>query len=118
MKAARWRRPSWPGGGCGEADADIKAAAAAGADGEGGLVGPGDGRDDGQAEAKAVVASGPLGGQSLERLEKPADLGGGDDRPGVSDRERRAAAARCHINAEIPAGQVVTQRVVDQVGGK
>jgi hypothetical protein len=88
------------------------------ADGEGGLVGPGDGRDDGQAEAKAVVASGPLGAQALERLEEPADLGGGDDGPGVGDREGGAAAVGCHVNAEVAAGQVVAQRVVDQVGGK
>lgn len=33
-------------------------------------MGPGNGRDDGQAEAEAVVVGGPLGGQALERLEK------------------------------------------------
>ena len=81
-----WRR-------LGKADPDIKATALSRADVEGGLVGPGDGRDDGQAEAKAVVAGSPLGGQPLERLEQPADLGGGDDGPGVGDRECRAATA-------------------------
>ena len=54
-------------GGCGEADADVEASARAAVDGQGGMVGFGDGYDDGQAQA--FVGGGASAGQPLEGLE-------------------------------------------------
>jgi len=81
-------------------------------------VGTGDCRDDGQAEAEAIIVGGPPGGQALERLEEPPDLVLGYDGPGVGDLERRVIAVGRDVNAERAVGDVVAQRVVDQVGGK
>jgi hypothetical protein len=75
-----------------------------GVDGEGGVVGVGDGRDDGQAEAFAV--GGPGGGPALEGLEQSGGLAGGDDRPGVGDLDPRLAAAGGDLDADPAVGML------------
>jgi hypothetical protein len=110
--------PGRGGGGRGEADVDVEPAVRAGVDGEGGVVGFGDGRGDGQAQAEAFVAGGAGGGEPLERLEQPGDLVGGDDRPGVGDRQLGMAGVGSDLDVDPAAGGVVADRVVDQVGGQ
>src|ERR1039457_5409888 len=111
--------PGWGDcGGRGKDDLDVEASAAAGVDGEGGVVCFGDGGDDGQAEAEAFVAGGPAGRQALEGLEQPGGLAAGDVRAGVGDLERGVASACCPLDVEPAAGDVVAQRVVYQVGGE
>ncbi len=51
--------------------------------GERGVVGDGDGADDGQSEAVVVVDAGAV--ESLEGVEEAVDLLGRDHRPGVRD---------------------------------
>jgi hypothetical protein len=53
--------------------------------GERGVVGDGDGADDGQSEAVVVVDAGAV--ESLEGLEEAVDLLTRDHRPGVRDGE-------------------------------
>lgn len=55
--------PVWGGGGGGrKADVDAEASVRLGANGEGGVMGFGDGADDGQAKAEALGLGGPDGG--------------------------------------------------------
>jgi hypothetical protein len=73
-----------PGGsGRREGDVDGQAAAGPGLCGDGGVVGGGDGLDDGQAQAVAAVAAGEARAEPLEGLEQAIDVGGRDDRPGA-----------------------------------
>jgi len=58
--------------------------------GDGGVVGGGDGSDDGEAEAVAVRVVGAAGVEVLEGLEETVDFSGRDDRPGVGHGEQRA----------------------------
>jgi hypothetical protein len=71
----------------------VKAASGAGAGGEGGAVGVGDGADDGRAETVSRAAPDPLGAELPERLEQVlhhgnatpiarTNLGGGTALPG------------------------------------
>jgi hypothetical protein len=101
----------------GERDADGEAAAAARVDDEGGVVGLGDGGGDGKAKPEALVAGRPGGGQPLERLQKPGDLAGGYDWPGVSDCQPGPAPAG-DLDVNPAAEVVVADRVVDEVGGQ
>ena len=50
-------------------------------------MGCGDGSNDGQAKAVAVLVMGAVRIETLEWLEEPVDLGGRDDRSGVGDGE-------------------------------
>ena len=84
--------------------------------GDGGVVGGGDGSDDGEAEAVAVFVVGAAGVEALERLEEPVDLAGRDDRAGVGHREHGFAVGGVGGDLHVPAGDVVADGVVDEVG--
>src|SRR5580658_11078826 len=99
-----------------ESDVDLETASGPGARRGGGAVGGGDGADDGQAEAVAAVAAGRARAQPLEGLEQAVDLGRRDDLPGVGHRQDCAAVAGRGGDPDVPAGDVVADAVVDQVG--
>src|ERR1044072_5855911 len=74
-------------GGAGERHGDREPAGGSGGDGERPVVGPGDGLDDGQAQADpGVVADGALGA-ALERLGERRDQHRGEHLAGVLDGE-------------------------------
>src|ERR1035437_6383978 len=100
----------------GEGDVDGQAAAGPGFRGDGGAVGGGDSPDDGQAEAVAAAAAGGARAEPLEGLEQAVDVGGRDDLPGVAHRQDGVTAAGPGGDLDIPAGDVVPDGVVDQVG--
>jgi hypothetical protein len=79
-------------------------------------MGDGDGPDDGQAEAVAAVAADGPRAEPLEGLEQALDLGRGDDPPGAGHRQDGAGAAGPGGDLDVPAGDVVPDGVVDQVG--
>jgi hypothetical protein len=85
--------------------------------GDGGGVGGGDGPDDGQAKA-VTIAAGRTGTEPLERLEQAFDVGGMDDLPGAGHRQDGAGLAGLGGDLDVPAGEVVPDGVVDQVGGQ
>jgi hypothetical protein len=59
--------------------------------GQGGAVGIGDGRDDGEARSEAVAVGAPLVAEALEGLKEPVDLVAGNGRAGVGDPEQDPA---------------------------
>ena len=54
--------------------------------------------------------------ESLERLEDPLELAGGDRRAGVGDGEDGSSVARLGCELDVTAGDVVADRVRDEVG--
>jgi hypothetical protein len=102
----------------GEGDINGKAAVGQGPCPDGGAVGGGDGADDGQAQAVAAVAAGGARAEPLEGLEQAVELGCGDDLPGVGHRQDGVTAAGRRGDLDVPAGDVVLDGVVDQVGGQ
>ena len=62
------------------------------------------------------VAAGGARAEPLEGLEQAVDLGGRDDLPGVGHRQDGAAVAGPGGDLDVPAGDVVPDGVVDQVG--
>ena len=54
-----------------EVDTDVQAAVGLSSDDQAGLVGVGDGRDDGEPEAQSAGVARPAGGGALEWLEQP-----------------------------------------------
>jgi hypothetical protein len=99
-----------------EGDVDGQAAAGPGLRGDGGAVGGGDGPDDGQAEAVATTAAGAARTEPLEGLEQAVHLAGRDDLPGAGHRQDGVNAAGPGGDLDVPAGDVVPDGVVDQVG--
>jgi hypothetical protein len=73
----------------------------------------GDGRDDGEAEAEAVVRRAVA--EPLERLEDAVGIGSADDRPGIGYGQLAAVGRAAGADPDVAAGNVVPGRVVDQV---
>ena len=94
----------------------VEAAWGAGAGGEGGAVGVGDGADDGQAEPVSFAVAGPLGAELPERLEQVLDRVRRDECAGVADRDDGARGGQCRGDLCLAAGQVVPDGVVEEVG--
>jgi hypothetical protein len=65
------------------------------ASGDGGVVGVGDGLDDGQAQAESFAAAGAVRGEALEWLEEPVH-GGRRDCGACSPRRRSSPASHFH----------------------
>src|SRR5579872_1711993 len=84
---------------------------------EAGVVRGGDRADDGQAEAVAAWMGRAVGGEPLEGLEELLDLVGRHGRTGVGDCQQGVAVPGFRAYLDGAAGQVVPDRVVDQVGG-
>ena len=66
----------------------------------------------------AAVTAGRARAEPLEGLEQALDLGGRDERPGVSYRQEGLAVADSGADADLPPGDVVPGGVVDEVGGQ
>jgi len=64
----------------------------------------------------AAVAAGAARAESLEGLQQAVDLGRRDGLPGVGHRQDGATAAGPGGDLDVPAGDVVPDGVVDQVG--
>src|ERR1017187_7066630 len=92
--------------------------AAAGAGGVGAAGGGGVGLEGGQAEAVAAAAAGGARAEPLEGLEQAVDVGGRDDLPGAAHRQDGAGVAGPGGDLDVPAGGILPDRVVDQVGGQ
>jgi hypothetical protein len=86
------------------------------AGGDGCVVGAGDGLDDGQAQPESVATAGAVWGEALERLEELVYRGCRDHWPGIGYGQDGAGAPGLGAYFDLAAGQVVLQRVVDQVG--
>ena len=82
--------------------------------GEPGVVGDGDGADDGQSEAVVVVDAGAV--ESLAGVEKSVDLLRRDHRAGVRDGDDSLVALDPGGDLHPAAGHVVAHGVVQQVG--
>src|SRR5215472_7738438 len=104
------------GAGRGYRDRDEQAAVITGAGGSGAAVDRCDGRDDGQAEPEAIAGGAPV--EPLEWLEDAADVGRADDRAGIGDGQLAAARDGAGADPDVPGGDVVPDRVVDQVRDK
>lgn len=104
------------GGVAGEGDVDGEAAAGPGPGGDGGGVGGGDGLDDGQAEAVAAVTAGVARAEALEGLEQVVNFCFRDDLPRVGYRQDGVTPAGPGGDLNVPAGDVVPDGIVDQVG--
>jgi hypothetical protein len=99
-----------------EGNVDGQAAGGPGLRGDGGAVGGGYGPDDGQTETVAATAAGAARAEPLEGLEQAVDLGGRDDLPGAGHRQDGVNTADPGRDLDVPAGDVVADGVVDQVG--
>jgi hypothetical protein len=75
----------------------------------------GDLRDNRQAKAESVWAGRSIRDGALEGLEQSADLVWRYVGSGVGHDERRAQGASCKLDLDVSAGDVVTNRVVDEV---
>jgi hypothetical protein len=92
----------------GERDLDGQAAGAPGARGDRGIVGGGDGADDGQAQAVAAVIVHATSVELLEGLEQSGRRPRAVGRPGVGHGMDGAAAHGRGADLYFPAGDVVT----------
>ena len=72
--------------------------------------------DDGQPEAVSLGVPDAFGAQPLEGHEQPIDLAGRNHRPGIADLDPGAVIGLRRRDVHAPAGNVVPDRVVDQVG--
>jgi hypothetical protein len=102
----------------GEPDRDFKAAAGSGVRGDGGVVGVGDGLDDREAEPDAVGTGLGLRAESFEGLEEAREFPGWDKRAGVGDGEQGASCVDPGCDFDSAVGDVVSDRVGDEVGGE
>jgi hypothetical protein len=85
----------------------VEAALGAGAGGEGGAVGVGDGADDGQAESVSFTVAGPLGAELPEWLEQVLDRVWRDEGAGVADRDGGARGGQCRRDLYLAARKVI-----------
>src|SRR5262245_42562967 len=69
-----------------------------------------------QAQAKAEAAFGPARVAAEQAGPDPWQFVGRNARSSVADPEDRAAIVATHLDADVPAGRRVLDRVVDQVG--
>ena len=83
---------------------------------EAGVVGGGDGGDDGEAEAMPVAVAGASAAELLEGFKERADLGLGDDRSGVGDRWEERGGAGPGGRGDLSVVVVVADGVVEEVG--
>src|SRR5580698_6285859 len=72
--------------------------------------------DDGQAETVAAVPAGEARAEPLEGLEQAVDVGGQDNLPGAGHRQHGAGRGGAGGDLNGPAGDVVPDGIVDQVG--
>ena len=101
-----------------ERDVDGQTAARPGLRGDGGGVRGSDGADNGEAQTVTAVWAGGARAEPLEGLEQAVDLGGRDDLPGAGYRQDGVNVGGPSGDADVPAGDVVPDGVVDQVGGE
>jgi hypothetical protein len=66
----------------------------------------------------AGCLAGPTAVHALEGQEEPAELVGRDVRAGVGDRDERAVSPHAGGDLQLAAGDVVPDRVIDEVGDK
>ena len=78
----------------------------AGADGQGGVVGLGDGGDDGQAQPEPVAAELRWRGSRWNGCSSRVDLVGGDDRAGVGDLDRWRGRRGGDLDVHAAAGML------------
>ena len=102
-------------GGGGEDHFDPQAAFGLGGQGQGGVVGGGDGVHDGQAEAESVAVAGAVDAGSLERLQQSLEVAGRHASSGVGDGEYGVPAPHLGGHLHAAVGDVVADRVVDEV---
>jgi hypothetical protein len=81
-------------------------------------MGVGDGADDGQAEPVAVRVAGPVVDEPLERLEELPGPIRWHCRPGIGDGQDGVVPRGFGADRHAAAGDVVADRVVDEVGGQ
>jgi hypothetical protein len=81
-------------------------------------VGVGDGLNDGEAEPGAVGTGPTLRVESLEGLKEAREFTRGDERAGVGDGQQGASRLATSCDFDPPAGEVVSDRVRDEVGGE
>ena len=79
----------------------------------GALVDCGDGRDDGEAEAEAVVGGALV--EPLERLKDPIGVSRADEWAGIGDGQLAAPRLGAGADPDLAAGGVVAGCVVDEV---
>jgi hypothetical protein len=72
--------------------------------------------DDGQAKAVAIAVMGAAAVEALERLEETADVTGWNHVAGVGHREHCLAVCGAGRDSDVPAGDVVADGIVDEVG--
>jgi hypothetical protein len=84
-----------------------------GVGGEGCLVCVGDGLDDGEPEAGPVGVAASVGGEPLEGLEEPVDVGGRDRRAGVGDGQDGATVPGA---GQVPGTTGVADTSADEPG--
>jgi hypothetical protein len=96
-------------------DADLESAVGARLHVKRGVMGGGDGGDDGEAKAKPLALAQPVGTQTLKRLQQPLDLIGGDRRSRVGHDELGLAVEARHGDGDPPVRDVVAERVLQQV---
>ena len=106
-----------PAGAGWEVHFDAEAAACAELDLEAGVMGGGDRADNGQAEPMTIGVAGAVRADPLKWLEEPADLVFRNRRPGVGDSQDGVVVTGLGVHLDVASGQVITDCVVNQVGG-
>jgi L-lactate dehydrogenase complex protein LldG len=96
----------------GEADVDLETTAASDSRRDAGVVHVGDRLDDREPEPDAT------GGESLKRFEETLELAGRNQRTGVGDGKNSASGLGAGSDLEPAAGEVVPDRVRNEVGGE
>jgi hypothetical protein len=95
-----------------------QAASGSWVEGQGGVVGGGDGLHDRQPQAEARAVAGAAGVKPLERSQEPVNFRWRHDGPAVDHRQDGLSVPRLRCDVDVAVGRVVVQCVVHEVGGQ